>query len=62
MLTNTKINLTEQRTADTHYEKQLITPLGYFKFFRPPHCLQQTHENETIATINIHAIFPAKHF
>jgi hypothetical protein len=36
---------------DTHYEKQLITLLGYFKFFRPPHCLQQTHENETIVTI-----------
>jgi hypothetical protein len=35
---------------DTHYEKLLITPLGYFKFFRPPHCLQQTHENKTIAT------------
>jgi hypothetical protein len=38
-------------SLDTHYEKQLITPLGYFKFFRPPHCLQQTRENETIATI-----------
>jgi hypothetical protein len=37
---------------DTHYEKQLITPLGYFKFVRPPHCLQQTRENETIATIH----------
>jgi hypothetical protein len=35
----------------THYEKQLITPLGYFKFFRPPHCLQQTNENETVVTI-----------
>jgi hypothetical protein len=23
---------------DTHYEKQLITPLGFVKFFRPPHC------------------------
>jgi hypothetical protein len=35
---------------DTHYEKQLVTPLGYFKFFRPPLYLQQTHENEIIAT------------
>jgi hypothetical protein len=31
--------------VDTHYEKQFITPLGYFKFFRPPRCLQETHEN-----------------
>jgi hypothetical protein len=23
---------------DTHYEKQPITPLGFVKFFRPPHC------------------------
>jgi hypothetical protein len=37
--------------TDTHYEKLLITPLGYLKFFRPPHCLQQTHENQTIVTI-----------
>jgi hypothetical protein len=44
---------------DTHYEKQLITSLGYFKFFHPPHCLQQTHENQTIATIYL---FPAKYF
>jgi hypothetical protein len=36
---------------DTHHEKQLITLLGYFKFFRRPHCFQQTRENETIATI-----------
>jgi hypothetical protein len=35
---------------DTHYEKQLITPLGYCKFFHPPHFLQ-THENKTIVTI-----------
>jgi hypothetical protein len=36
---------------DTHtLKKQLITPLGYFKFFRPPHCLQQTNENETVVT------------
>jgi hypothetical protein len=35
---------------DTDCEKQLISPLGFVKFFRPPHCWQQTHENETIAT------------
>jgi hypothetical protein len=28
---------------DKHYEK--------LKFFRPPHCLQRTHENQTIVTI-----------
>jgi hypothetical protein len=35
---------------DTDSEKQLISPLGFVKFFCPPHCWQQTHENETIAT------------
>jgi hypothetical protein len=35
---------------DTYYENNLISPVGYFKFFRPPHYLQQTHENQTIAT------------
>jgi hypothetical protein len=35
---------------DTDCEKQLISPLKFVNFFRPPHCWQQTHENETIAT------------
>jgi hypothetical protein len=34
----------------TDCEKQLISPLGFVKFFHPAHCWQQTHENETIAT------------